>query len=112
MYLLTMDCFFSISSPQITGEAHPSLSKLDYKTTLQSLSLILDNDTCSGHYLTDLLFSIKVVIHGNNNSTLAHAIIPLTKQWNVAQSRADLFPNEENSVVKGPAGPHLKGPWT
>lgn len=48
----------------------PSLSKLDYKTTPQSLSLILENDTCSGQYLTDLWLSIKVVIHSKNKNPL------------------------------------------
>lgn len=80
--------------------AHSSLSKLDYKTTPESLSLILDNDTCSVHYLTDLWLSIKVVIHSNNNSSLGPRYNSAHPQWNVAQS----FPIKRILLWKDPKG--------
>lgn len=92
---LSLLCVLPPPPPRGHWGAPPCLSKLDYKTTLQSLSLILDDDTCSGQYLTNLGFSVKVVIHSNNTSPWPRPVILPTVHWDVAQGRVDLLPSEE-----------------
>lgn len=92
---LPLLCVLPPPRPRGHWGAPPCLSKLDYKSTLQSRSLILDNGICSRQYLINLRFSINVVIHSSNNSPRPHAVIRLTVHRNVAQGRGDLLPSEE-----------------
>lgn len=95
--------------PAAPAGAHPTLSKLDFKTILHSLCLILDNDTCSGDYQTDLWFSVKTVIHTNSTHPPGRAGL-LAPPSGLRQARGSRASQRRRLRRRRPRGPACRAP--